>query len=278
MAGAQIDRKPKVYRGKLRLFVAISSDFGIGPPETERVATASLVQKLLLTWRATPIMRSMSLTAIEEILNAAEHMPADATLIVHEISWEDFERVVDGLEEEGVHRRVCYDSGRLELVSPSNRHEIHVRFFDRLVSEFARIRKIPVEMLGQTLWKKRALAKGIEADCCYFITNATFVAENYGFDVETGPPPDIAVEIDITSNSLRKLSIYAALLVSEVWRYDGKAVRIFELRESKYVEIDGSRFLPDLTAALLNEFVELCKLHGQTKALAAFGRRIRKHE
>jgi len=217
----------------------------------------------------------MNLSHADEILDAAEHIPEGATLIVQQVSWDDYERLLDGIGDRQ-HFRVSYDCGRLEILSPSNRHEKPIRFFDRLVSEFSRIRKITVEMLGHTTWKKRALAKGLEADCCYFIKNADFSIKNFGFDVELAPPPDVAVEIDITNSSLRKLSIYAALSVPEVWRYDGRNVRIYELIGEKYSEIDSSRFLPGLTGSILGEFLELAATIGQTKALEKFSRRLRR--
>src|SRR5436190_13235061 len=177
-------------------------------------------------WRTVHIMRSMNLSAADEILDAADHIPFGATLIVQQVSWDDYERLLGGLGDRPGFR-VNYDSGRLEILSPSNRHEVYEYMFNRLVDRFAAIRGITVEMLGHTTWKKRAFAKGLEADCCYFIKNANFVIDNFDFDVELAPPPDLAVEIDVTNSSLKKLSIYAALSVPEVWRHDGRTVRVY---------------------------------------------------
>ena len=137
-------------------------------------------------------MRSMNLSAADKILDAAEHIPSGATLIVEQVSWDDYERLLEGIGDRP-HFRVGYDRGRLEILRPSNRHDNHEHFINRLVERFAEAHGITVEMLGHTTWKKRALAKGIEADCCYFIKNADFVIENFGFDVELAPPPDVAV-------------------------------------------------------------------------------------
>jgi Uma2 family endonuclease len=92
--------------------------------------------------------------------------------------------------------------------------------------------------------------------------------------LDTAPPPDIAVEIDTTSNSLKKLSIYAALSVPEVWRYDGQNVQIYGLKNGKYVKIPSSHILPRLTGAMLSEFIEMMKTKGNTAARHAFRRRI----
>jgi Uma2 family endonuclease len=217
----------------------------------------------------------MSLPSTAEIFDAAEHLPDGATLIVPEVSWDDYERVLEEFAERP-RFRTCYDCGTLEIMSPSNRQDWYAPTLDRLIQRYVDIQKIPVEMYGHTTWKKRALGKGIEADCCYFVKNAQFVAENFGWDVEVGPPPDVAVEIDITNSSLRKLSIYAALRVPEVWRYDGKNLHIYELVEGKYSEIESSRFLPGLNGKLVVEYLELAQAIGQTRALAQFERRLSK--
>jgi Uma2 family endonuclease len=215
----------------------------------------------------------MSVPLTDEIVDAANHLPLGATLLVPMVSWDGYERVLEEFGDRG-DLRVSYDCGWLEIMSPSDLHDNPIRFFDRLLSEFARIRDIDVEMYGQTTWKKRALAKGVEADCSYYVKNARQVIGKSRLNLESVPPPDLVVEIDITNSSLRKLPIYAALRVPELWRYDGQTLRIYELAEGTYVEIQESRVLPGLTGSLLTEYLELSKVEGQTKALKKFSRRL----
>ena len=84
------------------------------------------------------------------------------------------------------------------------------------------------------------------------------------------PPPDVVVEIDTTNESLGKFSIYAALGVPEIWRYDGRAAQFFQLAGGGYEEIENSRAFPMLAANVLTEFIELSKTQGQSDALDAF--------
>jgi Uma2 family endonuclease len=81
---------------------------------------------------------------------------------------------------------------------------------------------------------------------------------------------DIAVEVDVTRNSLKKFPIHAALGVSEVWRYDGKVCRFYVLSDGQYVEIQSSNFLPDLTGQMIAEACELSKTAGQDEARKSF--------
>ena len=68
------------------------------------------------------------------------------------------------------------------------------------------------------------LARGLAPDECYYIANAPQVAGRDHIDLRTDPPPDLAIEVDVTSSSLNRMGIYAALAVPEVWRLDGPAL------------------------------------------------------
>jgi Uma2 family endonuclease len=98
-----------------------------------------------------------------------------------------------------------------------------------------------LEKYGNTTWKQRLLARGVEPDGSYYIQNARNVVGNLNADVETLPPPDLAVEIDITSSSRKKFGIYAALGVPELWHYSGQSFRFYQLSKGKYAEVKGKR-------------------------------------
>ena len=218
-------------------------------------------------------MTSMSLQTTREVVEASEHLPAGTTLVVPEVNWDDYERLLETFAE--CHLRVNYDCGRLEIVSPLPEHERYGRFIEDLVLLYCQAFDIAIEKFGSATWKKRALAKGAEPDCCYYVRNARRIIGKRELSLESDPPPDIVVEIDTTSNSLRKFGIYAALAVPEIWRYDGRIAKIYHLRKKEYAEIPASRFLRGMTGALLAEFIELSKTQGQTEARRAFQRRIR---
>jgi Uma2 family endonuclease len=218
-------------------------------------------------------MTPMSLPATNEILDAAEHLPAGTTLVVPEVAWDDYERLLEGLAERP-RLRVSYDSGVVEIVSPLPEHEEYARFFDDLVRAYANIYDMELEKRGQATWKRKALRKGAEADACYYVRSAERIIGKRIIDLESDPPPDIVVEIDTTRKPHPKSPIYAALSVPEIWRYDGQNVYLYELTDGRYVPISESRSFPRLTGAMLAEAIELSKTHGQKTALNAFCRWI----
>src|SRR5438105_4971697 len=207
-------------------------------------------------------------------LEAIEHLPGGATLVIHQVSWDDYERLLQDLFDRP-HLRISYDRGKLEIMSPSPEHEEYAEFIDDLVLLFSETLDVKLEKRGKTTWKNRRLAKGVEPDACYYVANADRIIGKREIDLDSDPPPDIVVEIDITNESLSKFPIYAALGIPEIWRYDGKKnMHFYELAGDTYGEILESRFLTGLKPLILVEALEQSKTEGQTAARHAFRQRL----
>src|SRR5438552_17946056 len=209
-------------------------------------------------------------TSTQEYMQAVEHLLRSATLILQKGTWDDYEALTDDLMIAGRHVRVSYDHGRVEIMSPLNEHEGYARFIDDLVRVYAEHLNVKLEKLGQTTWRRRILQQGLEPDCCYYVTNAGRIIGIKRIDLDVDPPPDIAVEIDITKDSLSKFHIYAALKVPEVWRYDGKTFQFYQLAGASYHKTAESSVLPDLKPQMLATALAEIKVVGQTDELAAF--------
>ena len=213
-------------------------------------------------------------TRSAEYVEAIEHLPAGAILVFPQVSWEQYENLLEDLiDHPGI--RVSYDEGRLQVMSPSAEHEEYKDFLLRIAQAVAEELEIPLETRGSATWKRRTLRKGVEPDACFYVVNAHRVIGRRKIDLESDPPPDIVAEIDATNESLSKFPIYAALGVQEIWRYDGQRMQMYELSGDAYVETSASRFFPGVTCPMLIEFLELSKTQGQTEALKAFRQRIR---
>ncbi len=214
-------------------------------------------------------------TRSAEYLDAIEHLPGDAVLIFSNVSWEDYENILEDLQDRpGL--RIAYDEGTLEIMTVSSEHEDYADFILRLAGALSEELDIKLETRGSTTWKRKKLRKGLEPDNCFYIANAQRIIGRRKIDLETDPPPDVAVEVEITRESLSKFPIYAALGIPEIWRYDGNQVEMYErTADLRYVEIAESRFFPALTASILAQFLELSKTVGQSDALKAFRQQIR---
>jgi len=210
----------------------------------------------------------------DEILDAAEHLPGGATLVMPQVSWDDYECVLGGLAERP-HFRVSYDRGILEIMSPRPEHGAYEHLISDLVLIACQVLHLRLEKCGNTTWKRRLLARGVEPDGSYYIQNARNVVGNMKADVEALPPPDLAVEIDITNSSRKKFGIYAALAVPELWHYSGQTFQFYQLSKGKYTEVDVSPSIPGLTGEMLAEALELSKAEGQDASRAWFRRKFR---
>ena len=75
--------------------------------------------------------------------------------------------------------------------------------------------------------RREDLERGLEPDNCYYVHHAATMRAKDELDLSTDPPPELAIEIDISRSTLVKLSLYAAMGVPEVWRYDGRSLQVY---------------------------------------------------
>jgi Uma2 family endonuclease len=181
--------------------------------------------------------------------------PAENRVILHNTSWETYERLKVERGESRV-PRFAFDRGELEIMSPSSEHESVAYFSALLVAALAEEMRLDAYGVGSTTYNRGDLGRGFESDASFYIRNEARIRGKRRIDLDFDPPPDLVIEVDITSPSLDRFSIYAHFGVPEIWRYDGERVMIYELRDDEYVGIAASIALPRLTSATLTRFVE----------------------
>lgn len=194
---------------------------------------------------------------------------AEQRTVLQNISWETFETL---LKETGEHRgsRFAYDCGILEIMTPLFEHESYKCNFGNFIVALAEELNIEIESAGSTTLKRRIVKRGIEPDNCYYIQNELAVRGKQELDLETDLPPDLAIEIDITSSSVNKFEIYSALGVSELWRYNGQDLKFYHLAEGQYIERDSSLAFPIVSPPDMNRFLEQSKTLGEITLLKSF--------
>jgi Uma2 family endonuclease len=214
-------------------------------------------------------------TLTTNYLDIIERLPAGAKLELLNIDWEEYEHLLTQMESFHPGHRLSYDRGRLIIVSPSLEHERAKEFISGLIQALAEEMNLPLEPAGATTFKRKLLKKGVEPDACFYVQSASRVIGRRTFRHGEYPPPDVAVEIDMSYDSLDKFSIYAALGVPEIWRYDGVTTRFYELADETYGVIQYSRAFPTFTANVITQHLELRKTDGHMAALMAFRQMLR---
>ncbi|MCC5607952.1 Uma2 family endonuclease [Nostoc sp. CHAB 5834] len=189
--------------------------------------------------------------------------------VLHNISWETFEALLrDTGEDRG--SRFAYDCGVLEIMTPLFEHENPKSNFGNFIIALAEELGIEVRSAGSTTLKRKISKRGIEPDTCYYIQNELAIRGKQTLDLENDPPPDLAIEIDITSSSVNKLGIYSALGVTELWRYDGQNLKFYQLRDGQYVECKFSIAFPIVSVSEISRFIEQSKSMGEIALLKSF--------
>jgi Uma2 family endonuclease len=175
-------------------------------------------------------------------------------LILQGVGWDFYERILEEFSGSNA-LHFAYDDGFLEVEVPLFEHESANRILQNLVTAICVEKEIEVINAGSTTFRKRTKAKGVEPDTCFYIQNEAKIRGKSDIDLAHDPPPDLVIEVDVTSPSLNKMPIYAALGVSEVWLYKGEKVEFYKLYGEFYQQITNSQTFPFLTSEKATEFL-----------------------
>jgi Uma2 family endonuclease len=190
-------------------------------------------------------------------------------VILQNISWQTYRSLVHDFEQEPS-IRLTYDLGTLEIRMPLDPHETFKKLLGRLIEAATEVLGLEIRSLGSRTCAREDLAKGLEPDQCYYIQHEAQVRGVTQIDLAHYPPPDLAVEIDITSSSLNRLAIYSALRVPELWRFDGDRLTIYTLQGADYTTSPHSLALPAVTSADIERYLQLQPTTGENSLVRQF--------
>jgi Uma2 family endonuclease len=203
-------------------------------------------------------------------MTAVPRRPAPGSrLILRDIDWKTYTRLV-GVIAERPRVRLTYDRGTLEITRPRLGHIGQTEFLGQLVIALADELALPCMAGGSTTLRRRRNKRGLEPDRCYWIANEARVRGKNRLDLRVDPPPDLAIEVDVTSSSLDRMQIYAALGVPEVWRLEGGKLTFHLLAGGQYSAGTRSRSFPGVEPQELMGFVALRDSQDETSVRAQF--------
>lgn len=181
---------------------------------------------------------------------------AAGSVLLRHISWETYQQLLAerGDDQPGV--RFYYDNGNLEIKMPSAKHEKPNRILAQLIDVLAEEMNLDLEPFGSTTFNREDLLKGFEPDSCFYIQNADPIVGKDELDLDVDPPPDLVIEVDVTSGSLDKFALFSAVGVPEVWRCNEGRIEIHVLEDDAYVRKERSAAFPLLTAETATLFLE----------------------
>jgi len=195
-------------------------------------------------------------------MTIAADIPLDRPqhIVLDEMTWDLYDHLLRVVGDRPI--RITYFRGRLEIMSPLLSHERWKGMIGRMIESLARARKMPFIRAGSTTLRRQDEDAGLEPDECYYLQHVRNVLGKERIQLPDDPPPDLAVEIDITRRSVGRQPIYAALGVPELWRFDGKRLHFLNLTaDGRYELVDRSLAFPFLSAADLQPFLE--RMHAE---------------
>ena len=206
---------------------------------------------------------------VEAALRLIDEMDDGECQVLHNVSWDEYEELLAELGA-GYAVRIAYTEGELEIMSPLFTHEGYKEVLTAMVRILGKACQPRVQAAGSLTLKRKSARRGAEPDTCFYLQSANQIRGQRDIDISVDPPPDLVVEIDVTSKSTSKMGTYARFGVPELWRYDGKQFRMYELVGTRYMERDFSLSFPFVQRTALVPFLEQSFDEGQDEALESF--------
>lgn len=172
-------------------------------------------------------------------------------------NWDGYVAIREALKESQV--RLTFDRGRLELVTLSRKHERILGTLRCLLETMLLETNTSCELGGSMTFQRSDMERGLEPDACYWIANSKALAGRDDYIPMQDPPPDLVLEVDVSSSSLDRMAMFGSMGVPEVWRYaDSQGLSFYRLTESgSYAQCEHSPAFPFLSSALLAQFIAL---------------------
>ncbi|HXE54922.1 MAG TPA: Uma2 family endonuclease [Tepidisphaeraceae bacterium] len=194
-------------------------------------------------------------------------------IVLHDVSWEFYEQLLKELENRPI--QVTFDNGSLEIMAPLHIHEVWKKRIGGLVEVMCEELDLDIEPSGSTTFRRRDAVKGLEPDECYYVNNAGLIRGKRELDLTRDPPPDLAIEIEITRRSIPKQPVYAGLGIPELWRFNGKRLTILILKTGKYGVTANSLAFPFLPIVEFQQFVLRLETERRPRVLRDFRKWLR---
>ena len=199
----------------------------------------------------------------------ASQITGEERFLLTDISWDFYRRFCEELDGRRV--RLTYDRGKLEIMITKRPHEFYKTLLAKLVEQLVLELNLPVSSGGSMTFQREDLQRGIEPDECWWLAHEAQIRGLRELDLGRDPPPDLAVEVEITSSLLDRVSVYAAMRVPEIWRFDGSNLRFCVLQEDgAYRDEERSAAFPFLKPEHLMPYLQIDDAKDETTRIREF--------
>ncbi len=185
------------------------------------------------------------------------------------VDYQAYKMAADALGERPF--RATFDGQRVEFMTTSTRHEGWKSFIGRMLEALSEELEIDIACFGSMTMRRDDMERGLEPGECYYIQSESSVGHRLDLDLEHDPPPDLAVEIEVSRSLLDRIGICAKLGIPELWRFDGQHFRVLRSNESgRYESSDSSLSFPMLPLDEFARFLLMREGTGDSRTVRAF--------
>ncbi|MBY0528196.1 MAG: Uma2 family endonuclease [Gemmataceae bacterium] len=202
-------------------------------------------------------------------MSTAAAAPTRSPAVLYDIDWRTYSRLLHVLQSQGPYR-LTYDRGTLEIMSPRFDHESPVSIIGSFIESLTDELNIPRRAGGAVTLRRKKKQRGLEADKCYWIASAPFLQGKTRLDLRIDPPPDLAIEVEVTARVINRMGIYAALGVPEVWVLNAGGLSFYALQGKTYQVRPNSLSFPALVPADLLPFLNQLGQTDDTTLMRSF--------
>ncbi len=224
------------------------------------------------------VIHGVSPTAYERVLEAVGHchlrhtydgMALEVLRVLHAVDSEAYRKLIEAIPES--YLRHTYDGWTLEMMTPGRDHEWVTGLLRRMVETMAFTLEIPIQTTGSTTLATASRERGLQPDGSYYVQRESEVRGRDEYRPGVDAPPDLVIEVDVTSSCIPRLPVFAKLGVPEIWRYGRDGIQLYCLSEQGEYQIsDRSIAFPFVTDADLARFLELRRETDENSVIRAF--------
>jgi Uma2 family endonuclease len=183
-------------------------------------------------------------------------LDGERRFLLRGVGWDGYQSLLNMIGDRAI--RLTYDRGDVELMSPLSKHERKKCFFGQAVRILAQELSIPLMPVGSTTMKREEVDRGLEPDEGFYLGNLERIRDPDRIDLDVDPPPDLAIEIEITRSALDRVGVYGALRVPELWRFDGRLLKVLiRQQDGSYRESPQSAAFPGVPMHEVARFVTM---------------------
>lgn len=208
------------------------------------------------------------------ITSAGVDLSPGSEVILRHQSWADYEELLERRQDNAA-IKIRYDARMQEIrvMAPLPGHGNNSDAISDLIKALLRYAGRDWQSFDPITLKYPGQV-GLEPDKCFYIENRAAILGKTRIDLETDPPPDLAVEVDSTSPT--KAEEYEPIRVPELWIYREDSLQIYVFDGRHYRECEDSLHFPGLPVRRLTaQFVRRAWQAGSSVAMREFESALR---